>query len=367
MLGWRRATSESYVDALRRKTRLARKVFLEMGHISLLIVVLKRIWAVATTAQLPASHRAFRNSLLITNILSWQSAQEFSRIRETALASGTPLPLRYRRISRGKPPVRWEDLLVNTFGLNWHEMVRDGTLTRKHHEAVFLHSALVHLKMNPAAFSLAPKINVLLATSLSGPRTLEQIGKVYIDWETIDSKANGVRVEICGDSSLVCNWLNGTATVKRGDLLPKVSYVRDLLALAWISGVFIPRKGGLAFCRHIPRELNITTDYLSKSGRLGNRIEVFNEYLFRRGNWMFYRVHFDGSLKNGRGGGGFTVHAAENSTITSESMSLQPITELSELDPKKKKMKNSVQIHAIVNYAGYFWRTLVSHSHVTTV
>ena len=125
-----------------------------------------------------------------------------------------------------------------------------------------------------------------------------------VTWEpqawTADAKG---RLEICGDSSVVINWLNGLWRVK---FLPYERCVAKAHQhLHVLSSVFEtkPRSDTSDFCRHIFRELNTMADRLA------------NKY---RNEWMLLpytapakciRVFFDGSRRKNKAAYGWVVCA----------------------------------------------------------
>ncbi len=63
-----------------------------------------------------------------------------------------------------------------------------------------------------------------------------------------------VRVDIKGDSSLVCSWVNGTCWNRRKDLVMLVSVVQRNLYDAWNSGLLMTAEQGGQWLRHTFRE-----------------------------------------------------------------------------------------------------------------
>ncbi len=85
---------------------------------------------------------------------------------------------------------------------------------------------------------------------------------MLVEWRSNESHLEGfpVRVDIKGDSSLVCSWVNGTSWNRRKDLLTLLRPAQNMLYDAWCSGLLTTAEMGGQWLRHTFRENNRQAD-----------------------------------------------------------------------------------------------------------
>jgi len=126
-----------------------------------------------------------------------------------------------------------------------------------------------------------------------------------VDWEpqpwTLDDGHH--RLEVCGDSRVVINWLNGIWPVKFLPYLRRVQGLHRQLHEMVACGDVRPRQDSADFCRHVFRELNGQADALANRHCNTWHLDVYDKPA------TCIRAFFDGSVRRGKSAFGWIVLA----------------------------------------------------------
>lgn len=128
---------------------------------------------------------------------------------------------------------------------------------------------------------------------------------IHVPWHSLNGAKR--RLELNGDSKVVCNGLNGVWPVKNMFYVPRVS---DCMVHLWTwmeKGLVMPRGNHLNWTRHVYREFNKEADCLAKRGKYLGELEchlqinaqTFLEMRYLRGTWD--GGYFPGNISCGVG------------------------------------------------------------------
>ena len=160
-----------------------------------------------------------------------------------------------------------------------------------------------------------------ISSSTVFPKAARQVVWEPQDWSLHDGYH---RLEVCGDSSLIVNWVNGIWPVRFMPYLRRVANVHRQLHELVSQGSVRPRQDSADFCRHVFRELNGQADELANRHCNTWHLDPYTAPA------TCIRAFFDGSVRSNKAAFGWIVLACPDgdhdmeqwSTIASKSGSL---------------------------------------------
>ncbi len=117
------------------------------------------------------------------------------------------------------------------------------------------------------------------------------------------------RLEICGDSELVINWINGEARCQSlQHHIDMPAEVMEMLYQSWKAGIILPRESHVNWCRHVYRELNTAADAMATLAIEGQQchINLPTQVVKRPGK---VKICFDGGRRDNAASYGWVVYA----------------------------------------------------------
>lgn len=193
----------------------------------------------------------------------------------------------------GRPRARWADIFVKFAGERWFtQPCLDFDSWKQRHDE-FIHFAL------PKKYVEKHEVEKMVFDELrqKPPRDISGYS-VHMQWEPLTDAYKSI--ELCGDSMLVVQWLNGVWPCFK-DVFSQVVGQKQQKFHQWAVSGCRPRKRHLPWCRHLPRELNSSADSLATRGKgleeLGVVIELFKKP--PPGEKFFLRGFWDGGYKPG--------------------------------------------------------------------
>ena len=168
--------------------------------------------------------------------------------------SHNTLSWRHRRPGK---QVLWERPLVQVFGSDWMKLaLARGWSDRK---SKWVDGAYASLKLQPLEQRYAKQ-----AKTKAEPIPFEKKPR-NVEWEpqswTVDMTL--CRLEVCGDSKVIVNWLNGVWPTRFLPYFHRVSRMHRQLHQMVKEYAVRPLEDSADFCRHVFRELNDQADALT--------------------------------------------------------------------------------------------------------
>ena len=257
IVGAGRRSDEDWLPWFRRSTRLAKNLYLKLGHTPLATRVLGEIHRAASRLQPPCRNRftaAASTVVLLADAIEWKDTWWWHREQ----AVGQLLDPRggdWRHSPKfGNRGNTWDAVLVYAYGLEWNLVARDPVKWAASLKE-FVHKAYEHAKSAvPVATERPPHPD---ASFTKNPRVLSDI---LLPWTLYETE---IGTEIVGDNEIVINWMNGQAAASSQDQKHRVEELTNQLHCSWLQGLIAPRMPSAEWCRHVYRERNMEADRLA--------------------------------------------------------------------------------------------------------
>lgn len=261
---------DEFMEWWKQRTAVARGLFEKLGFVIIEERVLAKIFKHSYKIKAASKHDV---DTLCGAALTWKSNHWCNSH-----------PNASRHIA-GRPKARWADVFVKFAGEKWFSQPCSDLESWKSRLNDFISISLAKKKKTDnyelkAFDELRPKI----------PRDISGYN-VHVNWEPLNVGAHAI--ELCGDSMLVVQWLNGEWPCFK-DVFRKPMAEGQCSFHKWAISGARPRKRHLSWCRHLPRELNSVADGLATKGKNLENCEIvvekfdrpeFGEQVFLRGFW----------------------------------------------------------------------------------
>jgi len=325
MCSIRKHDGEAFADYIPRATRTARKWFHERGFKSIATLMLERQHRIIgasfqrlsldLSARLPASTdataiveqplaldwRARKPSFsIIALVLLWKSKAwwEWQQALMTTVDAQNELRWRHGRPGR---QLLWESPLCKIFGSQWMQMAISGGWQDRKTQLVDAAYGLLSTRPLEQRFG---KRSLGGVANRGGPppaafsKAARQVVWEPQNWSSHDGSR---RLEVCGDSSLIVNWVNGIWPVRFLPYCRRVASVHLQLHKLVAQGAVRPRQDTADFCRHVFRELNGRADELANRHANTWYLDPYTTPATR------IRAFFDGSVRANKAAFGWIV------------------------------------------------------------
>ena len=307
MHGLRKSEDETWLEWHVRSLRCTRKVFLK-DFDPITIAWLHRLlsfgWRIAVDTRQCDSTRFVRACVEFRDTAWWEASKEEGERVDPDNS------FKWRRVTRGKPPLRWERPFTETFGVHWiQEIARvaaQGASVRSWRPA-FVQKAYECLNMSIPVYARIKQIGGAVVVEPDWKkRRIVPLNSVPWDFSLC---AQGAHMQICcvGDNETMVNWWNNDAAVA-GKFRSTAAAMRSLSQFFWHRGV-APCACHEGFFRHEYREENADADWLASRAISYRRswCRFCSVPLPLLASFKFIYAKSDGGSKKGLGGGGYKV------------------------------------------------------------
>lgn len=328
MCMFRHHPGKTFVENVRDTTHRARKWFHKRGHKSTATLLLERQHKLigASFARLavdigskvadqepenlvawpyPGDIKARKPSFSVVALsLLWKSQAWWTDEQAVMTVIDATNVSGWRHTRPGRQCL-WERHFVKTFGEHWMRLAIKGQWKDRLSQLVHGAYDMLGMKTLEARYGCSRKKN----TSAANPPRKKQR---FVQWEPQEwitgdaGHRDPKRLELCGDSLVVVNWLNGVWPAKFTPYAKCIERIHLALhSLVHEHGVR-PRLNTSDFCRHFYREHNERADQLAKqychSWSLMPYVSPAN----------YIRACFDGSRTETKASFGWVVYAAQD-------------------------------------------------------
>ena len=134
-----------------------------------------------------------------------------------------------------------------------------------------------------------------------------------VDWPRLARLPHGaLRVQLLGDSLLVCSWVNGDWDCLNKCYKARLGALQRVLHAAWTVGTLAPLLREDSWACHVYRENNKVADATADRGCKGEGLEIKMSCARAREIPQGVRAFFDGTggkSASGTGGAGWVLYA----------------------------------------------------------
>jgi len=258
---------------------------------------------------------------IIALTLVWRSHGwwEWQQALMTTVDAANTLGWRHHRPGRH---MSLETSLVKTFGSDWMQMAIGQKWTDS--LAKFTDAAHAQISVRSHEARYAAKPDGKAAQSLQRPNKAPRL----VTWEPQQWADTGSRLEVCGDSRVIIQWVNAVWPVRS---LPYARCIqrmhRMMHGMRRECGVR-PRVDSVDFCRHIYRELNVEADRIANMHSNSWSLVHYDAPATR------VRAFFDGSKRSQQTAFGWIVYCCDGAE-RDETSEWKPVATRSVVLPKE--------------------------------
>ena len=207
--------TETILKLIVRKSRNGRKVFLDNGGVSLVVVTLRRIWTNASMVPLPSTHKSFYASQLLPSVLLWRDLVSWIHLKETAEALGREEDRGWRHGERGKVPLQWDKILFEILGRTWRVSATVGSpkSLAKVGER-FVYDALKFCSKKHKNYFKTASVSLTDAIPFQPkPKHPREVYGSEDFWQLPPGQE--VAIMVCGDSKLLADYACGVMRISK--------------------------------------------------------------------------------------------------------------------------------------------------------
>ena len=233
---------------------------------------------------------------VISLALLWKSQAwwEWEQALMTTLDATNTSRWRHSKPGRQAP---WESSFSKALGSKWMELAIGPEWKNSLSKFVDAAHDQIGLKTNEARYAKKPcRRCVAVVPPAKKPRLVSREPQSWAD--------SGNRMEICGDSRVIVQWVNGVWPTRFLPYARCVQQVHRKMHGMWCQNSVRPRTDSADFFRHIYRELNTEADALANKYADSWSLEYYEAPA------KHIRAFFDGSRRPSKAAFGWIVYAS---------------------------------------------------------